>query len=155
MLKWLKSIVLGPQPAGPPQTFRAFDPSEPTVSHDAVKVENDAFVVQANQDTTVTLFEVAPPEMQRCMLTYRAKAKAEEVDGRAYLEMLLQFPKIGEHRAKGVNTAVTGSSDWTTLEAPVMLDVGQVPETLRLNVVVEGQGTVRMKDVEILRTPYE
>ncbi|MFC1836637.1 hypothetical protein ACFL2Q_18250 [Thermodesulfobacteriota bacterium] len=153
MLKWLKSLFLGPQPSGPPQTFRAFDTSEPMISKDLVKVENDAFVVEAREKTTVTLFEVKKPDLEQCMLTYRAKAKAEDINGRAYLEMQLKFPKLGEHCAKGVNCAVSGSTDWTPMEAPVLLDVGQKPEMMRLNVVMEGPGKVRMKDVEVVRQP--
>lgn len=153
MLKWLKSIVLGPQPTGPPQILRAFDPAEPTLAGDVVRVEDESFVVEAQKETTVSLFELKTAALEPCILTYKANAKAEGLEGKAYLEMQLKFPKLGEHSAKGVNTSITGSTDWTPLEAPVLLDGGQVPDKLKLNVVVEGQGTVRMKDVEVLRTP--
>lgn len=154
MLKWLKSLF-GPRPTGPPQTLRAFDPSEPTFSESAVRVEEDAFVIESSETTRVTLFELYDPDAEQCLLTYRANAKAEDFQGRAFLEMALKLPKVPEHSAQGVETAVSGSTDWQMMEAPVYLYPGQKPEKLTLKLVLEGQGKIRMKDVEVLRTPVE
>ncbi len=153
MLRWLKSIFLGPQPVGPPETLRAFKPTEPTISKDLVKVEDQALVLEANEKTTVSLFEVNQPHVDQCILTYRAKAKADRLEGRAYLEMLCRLPRIGDHKVKGVDSALEGLGDWSLLETRVYLPEGQKPELLKLNLVMEGPGRVRMKDVELIKTP--
>ncbi len=153
MLRWLKSIILGPQPVGPPETLRVFKPTDPTISTDSVRVEDQALVLEANEKTTVSLFEVNHPPVEQCILTYRALAKAERLEGKAYLEMQCSFPRVGDHSAKGMDTALDGLSDWSLLEAQVYLAQGQKPDSLKLNMVMEGPGTVRMKDVEVIKTP--
>ncbi len=153
MLRWLKSLFLGPQPVGPPETLRAFKPTEPTISKDSVRVEDQALVLEAKEKTTVSLFEVKQPDVEQCILTYRAKAKADELEGKAYLEMQCQLPRTGVHSAKGINKALEGLGDWSQLETQVYLPPGQSPDFLRLNLIMEGPGRVRMKDVEVIKTP--
>lgn len=153
MLRWLKSAIFGPQPVGPPETLRAFKLSEPTISTGAVRVEDQALVLESNEKTTVNLFEVTQPPVEQCILTYRAMAKADKLEGKAYLEMQCRFPRVGEHSAKGMDKALDGLSDWSLLETEVYLGSGQKPDSLRLNLVMEGPGTVRMKDVELIKTP--
>lgn len=154
MLKWLKSLF-GPRTTGPPQTIKSFDASEPTLSKSGVRVENGAFVLEAKEKTTVPLFELTDPGVDQCLLTYRAKAKAEDFNGKAFLELQLKLPKMPEHSAQSIDDAVSGSTDWKSMEAPVYLYSGQKPEKLKLNVVMDGQGTIRMKDVEVLSAPVE
>ena len=153
MLTWLKSLLFGPQPAGPPQTLRAFNPAEPTISRDLVRVENEALIVETDREGTVNLYELQKPEVDQCILTYRATARAEALEGRAYLEMACKFPKVGEHRSRGLQNSLSGPQDWTSVETQVFLDQGQKPEHLGLNLVVEGPGRIVMKDVEVLSTP--
>ncbi len=153
MLNWLKSLVYGPQPTGPPQTLRAFDPSEPAISQDSVRFENEALVVETDREKTVNLFEVRDPQVDKCILTYRASARAEALEGKAYLEMACKLPKLGEHRSRGLEASLSGTQDWTPVETQMFLDRGQKPEHLGLNLVVEGAGRIVMKDVEVLSTP--
>jgi len=153
MLRWLKSIFLGPQPVGPPETLRAFKPTEPIISKDFARVEDQALVLEANEKTTVSLFEVKQPHVDQCILSYRATAKADQLEGRAYLEMQCRLPRIGDHKTKGVDKALEGPSDWSLLETQVYLPEGQTPELLKLNLVMEGPGRVRVKDVELIKTP--
>lgn len=153
MLRWLKSVILGPQPVGPPETLRAFKLSDPTISKDSVRVEDQVLVLETNGKTTVSLFEVKHPPVEQCILTYRAKAKADRLEGKAYLEMLCRFPRVADHSAKGMDKALDGISDWSILETEVYLASGQKPDSLSLNLVMDGPGTVRMKDVELIKTP--
>jgi hypothetical protein len=45
----------------------------------------------------------------------------------------------------------TGTCDWASYETPFVLAKGQRPDRIRLNLVIEGKGTVWIKDVEPLR----
>ena|GEM_PF-1097905 len=47
----------------------------------------------------------------------------------------------------------TGITDWSAYETPFFLNRGEKPDLIRLNLVIEGKGTVWMKDVEVLRLP--
>jgi len=47
----------------------------------------DGWCIDAQQSRTVRLFEVPAPEVEQCLITYRAKMKSQDVTGRAFLEI--------------------------------------------------------------------
>jgi hypothetical protein len=153
MLNWLKSRFAGPKPAGPPQVLRVFAPDQPTITQIGIRVEHGAWHIDARaEEQTIRLFEVKNPAVEQCLLTYRAELKAEGLQGRAFLEMWCRLPGRGEFFSKGHQQAVSGTVNWARYEIPFYLRRGQKPELIKLNVVVEGQGTVWLRDVELLKT---
>jgi hypothetical protein len=44
---------------------------------------------------------------------------------------------------------ITGSNDWITCQIPFFLQKGEMPNLIRLNIVVDGPGEVRMKDIRL------
>ena len=101
-----------------------------------------------------TLFVVIEgKELGQCLLTYRAKLKAEAISGRAYLEMWCRVPGRGEFFSKGFHQAIKGTADWASCEIPFYLRKGQRCDLVKLNLMVEGGGKVWVKDVELLKTP--
>lgn len=153
MANWLKSLRKVPQPAGAAEIVRRFHTSDPTLSRDCFTIEEDAWVVASREGQTVRLFEVQVPPVEHCLLTYRAKLRSEGLTGRAYLEMWARLPGRGEFFSKGLNQALSGTTDWGSYEAPFYLEKGQRPELIKLNLVVEGAGKVAIKDIELLKTP--
>jgi hypothetical protein len=152
MLNWLKSIFNTPKPSGPPKTIRLFHTSDATLSKDSITVAQDCWVVDAKEDQTIRLFEIQNPDVEQCLVTYRATMKSEDLAGRAFLEMWCRLPARGEFFSKGLNQAVTGTTDWASYEIPFYLKKGQRPELIKLNLVIEGRGKVSMKDVQLLKT---
>jgi hypothetical protein len=153
MLNWLKSRFAGPKPAGPPQVLRVFAPDQPTITQFGIRVEHGAWHIDARaEEQKIRLFEVKNPAVEQCLLTYRAELKAEGLQGRAFLEMWCRLPGRGEFFSKGHQQAVSGTVNWARYEIPFYLRRGQKPELIKLNVVVEGQGTVWLRDVELLKT---
>jgi hypothetical protein len=120
---------------------------------DGIRVEGDAWVVDASEATTVRLFEVVDPGVDQCLLAYRARLKTEGLAGRAYLEMWCRLPGRGEFFSKGIAQAVRGTTDWCSCETPFHLKKDQRPDLIKLNLVVEGAGKVRIKDVGLLAAP--
>jgi len=155
MLKWLKSLFGVPQPSGPQESLRQFRSAEPTLSKGDLAVEGDGWVVNSKDNQTIRLFEVAGLPLEQCLLTYRAQMKTEALSGRALLEMWCRLPGRGEFFSKGVQQAVSGTTDWTSYEVPFLLRKGQKPDMIKLNLVVEGEGRVWLKAVELLRTPLD
>lgn len=153
MLKWLKSLFSMPEPSGPSRTIRAFSPGERTISQDGVGLEEDGLRIDSAQSRTVRLFEVKDPGVQQCMLTFRAEMKAENMEGRAYLEMWCVLPGKGEFFSKGLQQTLSGTADWARYEIPFYLRKGQAPELIRLNLAIEGRGVVWLRHVELLETP--
>jgi hypothetical protein len=152
MLNWLKSLFSGPKPAGPPQVLRAFAPGKPTITQ-GVRAAQDAWRIDATAQQTVRLFEVENPGVEQCLLTYRAELKAEGLKGRAFLEMWCRLPGRGEFFSKGYQHAVSGTVDWAHYEIPFVLKRGQKPDLIKLNLAVEGAGTLWLRNIELLKTP--
>jgi hypothetical protein len=142
-----------PTPSGPPQLLRRFAPPASLLTLSGTMIEGDAWRIAVDQPQTIRLFELPDPGVEACLLTYRAWLKTEALQGRAYLELWCRLPGQGEFFSKGFQQAVSGTIDWTTVEVPFWLKRGQRPNLLKLNVAVEGTGTLWVKDVEVLQTP--
>jgi len=155
MFEWLKSLFKVPRPAGPPQELRSFTTSDPTLTLESIALKEGVWCVNVAEQQTIRLFEIADPGVEECMLTYRAQLKTKDVQGKAYLEMWCRFPGRGEFFSKGLHNTVKGTSEWTSYEIPFYLKRGQKPDLVKLNVVVEGSGTIWIKDVQLLQTPLE
>jgi hypothetical protein len=142
-------------------TLRTFTTANPTASKDVV-VEGNAWRADCYKAQSFQLFELPNPGVEGCIILYRAKLRSEELVGRAYLEMWCRLPNGGEFFSKGINQAITGSNDWVASEIPFILQQGEKPDLIRLNLAVENAtwlwkktdaGTLWVKDVELARAP--
>ncbi|HTD88830.1 MAG TPA: hypothetical protein VK850_19820 [Candidatus Binatia bacterium] len=154
MLKWFKSLFKGPEPAGPPQTLRAFHTNDAPISKEGILVDQDGWLIDSRENHTVSLFEV-PTGDEQCMLTFKAKMRTSDLQGRAFLELWCRVPGVGEFFSKGLNKAVRATTDWASYEIPFFLKKGQKADLVKLNLVVEGIGKTWIKDVELLKTPLK
>jgi hypothetical protein len=152
MLKWLRSLFSQPKPAGPPQVLRAFSPDKSTITRAGIRADQGGWRIDATGQT-IRLFEVEDPGVEQCLLTYRAELKAEGLNGRAFLEMWCRLPGRGEFFSKGHQQAVSGTANWARYEIPFYLKEGQRPDLIKLNLAVEGAGTVWLRNTELLKTP--
>ena len=153
MLNWLKSIFNAPKPSGPPEMMRQFQTTDPTVSRDGITLAQDGWVVDSKEAQTVRLFEVQDPQVEQCLIAYKAMLKTEGLAGRAFLEMWCRLPERGEFFSKGLDQAVQGTTDWASYQIPFYLKKEQRPDLIKLNLVIEGTGKVWIKDVQLLKTP--
>ena len=87
------------------------------------------------------------------MLVYSAQLKSDLENGRAYLEMWCVIPGKGEFFSRGLAQPITGLTNWTTLQTPFRLEAGQTPTNVKLNLVIEGVGTVWIDDIKLLSSP--
>jgi hypothetical protein len=153
MLAWLKSMFDAPKPSGPIETLRPFRNTQPTLSRDRISVSGEGWFVDSKEGQTVRLFEIQDPQVDQCLLTYRAKMKTDSLAGGAYLEMWCRLPGRGEFFSKGLQQKASGTTDWASYEVPFSLKKGQRPDLIKLNLVVEGRGKIWLKDVQLLKTP--
>ncbi|HVO65339.1 MAG TPA: hypothetical protein VMT12_02560 [Syntrophales bacterium] len=116
---------------------------------------NGSLRIDVSQPTTIRLFEVRDINIENARLTYRARIKTENVRGQAYLEMWCVFPGMGEYFSRSLQSPLSGTLDWTTQETPFFLQKGQKPELVKLNVVINGQGTVWVDDISLLKGPLK
>jgi hypothetical protein len=155
MINKLKSMFSQPQPSGPPETIRLFRTTDRTLSQGVITVVQDGWAIDSKEEQTIRLFEVQEPQVEQCLVTYRAMLKTEGLFGRAFLEMWCHLPGRGEFFSKGLNQAVKGTTDWASFEISFSLQKGQRPDLIKLNLVVEGRGKVWLKDIQLFKTPME
>ncbi len=153
MLEWIRGLFQPPRPAGPPRTIRRFDASAATITKDVVAAGDGGWLITVGAAQAVRLFEVKDPQVEQCMVAYRAELRSEAVQGQAYLEMWCHFPGRGEFFSKGFHNALTGTNDWASHEIPFYLKRDERPDLIKLNVTLEGPGKVWIRNVELSYTP--
>lgn len=112
---------------------------------------NGSLRVTATKPIVVRLFEVGDIDIENARLIYQAKLRTEGVEGQVYLEMWCHFPGKGEFFSRGLQTPLTGTTDWTTEETPFFLKKGENPENVKLNLVIDGQGTAWIDDIRLVK----
>lgn len=111
--------------------------------------------IVATQPTSVRLFEVSGIEVDDARLIYRAKVRTEGVEGQVFLEMWCHFPGKGEFFSRGLQTPLSGTTNWTTEETPFFLKKGEKPDYIKLNLVVNGKGIAWIDDIHLLKGPLQ
>ena len=101
--------------------------------------------------TTVRLFEIRNPDAEDARLIYRAKLRTRDVDGEVYLEMWCRFRGKGEFFSRGLHSPLQGTNEWTSEEIYFLLEKGQKPDVVKLNLVIGGSGTVWIDEVALVK----
>ena len=130
----------------------SFGADDVTISQDNIAVDDGAWKITATEARIVRLFELTNPEIGAGRIAYRARLKSKDLRGRAYLEMWVRLPGKGEFFSKGFHNAISGDNDWAEYEIPFLLEKGQQPDLVKLNLAIEGAGTVWIKDIEIRKS---
>ena len=151
----IRSMFRAPEPAGAQELIRRFGQADQPIDSGSVQWADGAWRITAAEALTVRLYEIADPRVEQCMLAYRAKMKSEGLAKAAYLEMWCRLPGRGEFFSKGLQQPLRGTTGWASYEVPFYLKAGQCPDLIKLNVVLEGGGTVWLKEIELFKTPIK
>lgn len=116
---------------------------------------NGSFKIAASESTTVLLYETGEIDIENARLIYRAKVRAEDVIGQVYLEMCCVFKGKGEFFSRGLQSLVTNGSDWKDTETLFYLKQGENPDNVKLNIVINGSGTIWIDDIVLLQAPLK
>jgi len=116
---------------------------------------NGSLRIEATEPTTIRLFEIGDIDIENARLIYQARVRTENVEGQVYLEMWCHFTGVGDFFSRGLMTPLTGTTDWTTEETPFLLKKGQNPDNVKLNLVINGKGTVWIDDIRLLKGPLK
>lgn len=109
--------------------------------------------ITAPGPTIVNLFELGDLDVENAKIVYRAMLRSRKLSGKAYLEMWVHFKDGGEYFSRGLDRTITGTTNWMTMEIMFILEKGQNPDNVKLNLVIEGKGTVWIDDIVILKGP--
>jgi len=114
---------------------------------------NGSLRITASEPTTVRLYETGDMDIEDARLIYQAKLRTRDVEGQAYLEMLCHFPGKGEFFSRALQSPLSGTNDWSTQQTPFFLKKGENPDNVKLNLVIDGTGTVWIDDIRLLKAP--
>ncbi len=103
--------------------------------------------IRVPHSMVLPLIELPSPGINGKTLIYSADLRTE-LDGRTYLEMLVTLD--GQtYFSRGLHDALEGSSPWKTLQTPFYFQDDRQPDDIRLNLVVEGSGTLWVRDIKV------
>ena len=149
--KAAEPVVIGRFPAN--DLDGVVDASETSLDAQVSSDGKGAIRIEARQPKTVHLFEVRGFEAEDAKLLYRARLKARSLSGKAYLEMLCHFPDGREFFSRGLEDPLSGDAGWATQEIHFFLKKGERPDLVRLNIVIEGTGTVWADELQLAVAP--
>ena len=116
---------------------------------------NGSLRITVTGPTVIRLFELGDIDVENARLIYQAKLRTQGVGGQVYLEMWCRFPGKGEFFSRGLQTPLTGTTNWTTEETPFFLKKGENPDNVKLNLVINGKGTAWIDDIRLLKAPLQ
>lgn len=76
----------------------------------------------------IKLFEVNDIDIENAQIIYKANLKTENMTDKVYLEMWCVFPGLGEFFSRSLQSLLTGTTDWSVVETPFLLQKGQKPQ---------------------------
>ncbi len=114
---------------------------------------NGSLKATADKPITVNLYETGDIDVEDARLIYKAKVRTEKVDGQVFLEMWCHFQGKGEFFSRALQMPLSGDNDWVSMETPFLLKEGQNPDNIKLNIVINGKGTVWIDDIHLVKAP--
>ncbi|MEM7223790.1 MAG: hypothetical protein AAF495_12465 [Pseudomonadota bacterium] len=124
--------------------FELNDPAELglTIESDTTSDGRTVTKVTTAWPTVVNLTEVQSPNVEDATLVYSAQVRSQDLEGQAYLEMWCHFADGGSYFSRGFDDVLTGTTEWQTLSTKFLLEAGQRPDRITLNIVINGRGTL-------------
>ena len=118
-----------------------------------ISYDNNGSIKIVSQGQAVAyLYDTGDLDIENAVIIYKAKLKAENLEGTAYLQMWCVFEGKGEYFSRGLDFTVSGTKDWIEVQTPFMLKKGENPVNIKLQIVVAGSGTVWIDDIKIVKS---
>ena len=116
-----------------------------TVSGDG----NGSIKIEASRPIVIQLYNIDDIHADNVQLIYEAKIKSEGLNGQAYLEMWCVFKDKGEYFSRGFDSIISGTTNWKTIRTVFNLKKGEMPDQIKLNVVIYGVGKIWVDDIHL------
>jgi len=114
---------------------------------------NGSLRIHVDTTTTIRLYEAGDLDAENARVVYQAKVRTEGVEGQVYLEMWCSFAGKGEFFSRALQAPLTGTTEWTTQETSFFLKEGENPDNVKLNLVIDGKGTVWIDEITVTKGP--
>ncbi len=111
--------------------------------------------ISVSKPSVIRLYETGDLNIENARIIYKAKIRTEGVQGQVFLEMWCSFPGKGEFFSRALHSPLTGTHEWTAQETPFFLKKGDNPDNVKLNIVINGAGTVWIDDIHLAKGPLK
>lgn len=101
----------------------------------------------------VRLFHLPDLQIENAALIYQARMKTQGLQGRAFLLVAARQSEGEPIVARSIDSALTGDTDWTTVEVGLYPKAGQRLSGVELDVTVWGRGDVWIHDIRLFKVP--
>lgn len=108
---------------------------------------NGSLKIEAAGPVSIPLYIIDDVRVEDTQLIYEAKIKSESLNGQALLEMWCVFRDQGEFFSRGFDSAIAGTTEWKTIKTVFLLKKNEMPDQIKLNVIINGVGTVWIDDI--------
>ncbi len=110
--------------------------------------------ITAEEPTVIELYDGGDLNIENARIIYQAQLRTDSLKGKAYLEMWATFPGSPvKYFSRALQSSLSGTTDWANEETSFLLGKGRNPDRVRLDLVVEGAGTVWIDDIRLLKAP--
>jgi hypothetical protein len=116
---------------------------------------NGSLKINATTPTVIHLFETGDIDAEDARLLYQAKVRTEGLEGQVFLEMWCHIPGKGDFFSRNLQSPLTGTMNWTSVEALFFLKKGENPDNVKLNLLINGKGTVWIDDIRLMKGPLK
>jgi len=110
---------------------------------------NGSIKIEAAGPASFPLYVVDDINVEEAQIIYEAKIKSESLNGQALLEMWCVFKDKGEFFSRGFDSVISGTSEWKTIRTVFNLKKGEMPDQIKLNLIVNGVGIIWIDDIHI------
>ena len=110
---------------------------------------NSSIKIKTSKPLVIQLYTIDNIKVDYTQIIYEANVKSERLSGQAYLEMWCVFKYKGEFFSRGFDSVIFGTSDWKTIRTVFDLGKGEAPDQIKLNIVVNGVGTLWIDDIHL------
>lgn len=114
--------------------------------------KDGALLLESRWPTTVNIAQL-DTKIDGTVLNYTAEAEALEITGQAYLEIWVHIAgeKGGYYFGRGLDKPLKSAGGWQKLATQFTLKPGQVADSVTLNVVLQGKGRIRLRNISLTR----
>lgn len=127
------------------------DKSGVEIDRDISSDQNGSLRITTSKPTTARFYETGDIDIENARLIYQAKLRTKDVEGQVYLEMWCNFKGKGEFFSRALQSPLSGSNEWTSQETQFFLKKGENPDNVKLNLVINGKGTVWIDDIRLVK----
>jgi hypothetical protein len=163
--KWFVPLLILACLAGCRQTSEvvlkkfSLDSTKGLVTRSGIEIDTQNYLegtgslkVVSRQPATVRLFEFDINNVENTRLIYSAFVKLEDFKGQVFLEMWCCFSQKGEFFSRNLNRPLSGTIDWTEVTTPFYLKEGESPNRIKLNLILNGTGTLWIDRITLSRS---